>query len=77
MLQLGGEEGRSQNQMSHDGTKQGHVTCYVKDLFLERSSMMSNMVTPEIPFIFHFFVTDLTLHLTAHCVHVQDMLKYI
>ena len=37
--------------------------------------MVCDVVAPEIPLVLHLLVADLTRHLPAHCVHVQDMLK--
>jgi len=36
--------------------------------------MVCDVVAPEIPLVLHLLVADLTRHLPAHCVHVQDML---
>jgi hypothetical protein len=34
------------------------------------SPMVSDMVSPEIPFVFNFLLANLTLKLLSNCVHV-------
>ena len=39
------------------------------------STMMSDMMSAKIPFIFYLLLADLTLKLFSDCVHIQNMLK--
>ena len=44
-------------------------------LFLERGAVVSDVVPPEVPLVLHLLLTDLAVHLPAHRVHVQDVLR--
>ena len=38
--------------------------------------MMSDVVPPKIPLVFHLFLANLTLKLLADCMHIQNVLKW-
>ena len=37
---------------------------------------MRYMMPSQIPLVLHLFGTDFAMQLPAHCVHIQDMLKF-
>ena len=44
-------------------------------LFLERSIVMGDLVSSQIPFVFHSFVTQSAGNGATRCMHVQYVLK--
>ena len=51
-------------------------TLEMNSLF-ERSTVMSDVVAPEIPFVLHLLLADLALKLFPDGVHIQNMLEWM
>lgn len=45
-------------------------------LLLKRGAVVGDVVPPQVPLVLHPLLTDLAVHLPAHRVHVQDVLKW-
>ena len=50
------------------------VGLWLHSLF-ERSTVMSDVVPPQIPLVFHLLLANLTLKLLPNCMHIQNVLK--